>query len=336
MKKLAVLLPAYNAASYIKESINSVLNQTFVDFDLYVYDDCSTDETAKIIKSYQDLRVFYIQNGTNIGVTKTLNKGLDFLLPKYEFIARMDADDWCFAKRFEKQLEVLEKQPEIILCGTQGYWLKDLKIQPNEGWTYPTDPKYIKYYLLFGATFGHSSVIMRSQTMIANNLRYDETKINCQDWELWVRMLRVGKLVNLPDFLMKYRILENSNHRATEKQKIHYQNRSKIIANYWGDFGVVFSEKEINDFYYSTQKVLDSEFKIKLEQFIDAFNSVFLISKSELSREDQKNFSYLLARKLLSYWKRSGVSRKNLSIWFLMVRKVQFMNKAWLLKSLIR
>ena len=336
MKKLAVLLPAFNAALYIKESIDSVLNQTYDDFDLYIFDDCSTDETAEIIKSYRDSRIFYIQNETNIGVTKTLNRGLEFLLSQYEYIARMDADDWCFPERFEKQLHYLESHPETILCGTQGYWLKDWSLDPQDGWEFPTDSGYIKYYLLFGATFGHSSVILRSQTMIENNLRYDETKINCQDWELWVRMSRIGKLANLPDFLMKYRILEDSNHRAAEKQKIHYQNRSKIIANYWGDFGITFSEKEINDFYYSTEKISESDFKFNLEQLMKAFNTIFSISTSELSREDQKNFNYLLARKLLSYWKRSGVSRSNLSIWFLVFRKVQFMNKVRLIKSLIR
>ena len=80
MKKLAVLLPAYNAALYIKASIDSILNQTFHDFDLYIYDDCSTDNTAEIISSYNNSRIFYSKNVANLGIAKTLNKGLDELL----------------------------------------------------------------------------------------------------------------------------------------------------------------------------------------------------------------------------------------------------------------
>lgn len=336
MKKLAILLPAYNAALYIESSIDSVLNQTFSEFDLYIYDDCSTDDTAAIIANYTDKRIYYIQNESNIGVTKTLNKGLEFLLPQYEFIARMDADDWCFHERLQKQIDFLQSNSDIILCGTQGYWLKDLSLVIKEGWTYPTDPNYIKYYLLFGATFGHSSVILRSEVMIINNLRYNEAMVNCQDWELWVRMSRIGKLANLPDFLMKYRILANSNHRAAEKQKIHYENRSMIIANYWNDYGLSFHEKEISDFYYSVEQVYESDFKIKLKQLIKAFNTIFAISIDELSKEDQKNFSYMLARKVLSYWNRSGVSKFNLYIWFLIIIKVDFINKFRLIKSIIK
>lgn len=336
MKKLAVLLPTYNSVSYLKESIDSVLNQTFTDFDLYIYDDCSTDNSEEFIKSYPNSNIVYIKNEQNIGVTKTLNKGLDFLLSKYDYIARMDADDWCYPKRFEKQIQFLENNQEVVLCGTQGYWLKDLDVNPDGGWMYPTDSKYIKYYLLFGATFGHSSVVFRSKFFIEYNLRYDETKVNCQDWELWSRVARIGKMINLPDFLMKYRILENSNHRSPEKQKMQFKNRSRIIAAYWETFGVSFSELDVYSFYYDNRELSKTDFKIYMEKWITAFNLVYNQSKKELSKEDKKNFGYLLSRKLLSYWKRSGVSRINPMIWFFILYQVRFVGKMRLVKSLIR
>jgi glycosyltransferase involved in cell wall biosynthesis len=133
MKKLAVLLPAYNAALYIKESIDSVLNQTYNDFDLYIFDDCSTDETANIIKTYSDSRIFYLKNDHNIGITKTLNIGLNLLLSQFVYIVRMDADDWSYLERFQKQVEYLELNQKVVLCGTQGYWLKDMSQNPNSG-----------------------------------------------------------------------------------------------------------------------------------------------------------------------------------------------------------
>ncbi|MCH4551235.1 glycosyltransferase family 2 protein [Aestuariibaculum lutulentum] len=336
MRKLAVLLPTYNAAPFLSDSIDSVLNQTFQDFDLYVYDDCSTDNTKEIIESFKSSKIHYIKNKFNIGLTKTLNKGLSLLLPEYEYIARMDADDWCFPERFEKQLHYLETFPEFVMCGTQGYWLKDMTQTPQDGWIYPTEMSYIKYNLLFGATFGHSSVILRSQKILEYSLRYDESKINCQDWELWTQISKVGKMANLPDFLMKYRILEHSNHRSPEKQKLNIEYRSNIIASYWKHFGFSFSEKEIYHLYYSEINIDKGVFKMKAEKMINAFNGIFEQSISELSKANQKNFSYKLARRVLSYWKRSGVNRMNPFIWFFILKKIRFMGKMRLIKSLIR
>lgn len=336
MKKLAVLLPAFNAAPYIKASIDSILNQTFHDFDLYIYDDCSNDNTAEIISSYNNPRIFYRKNAANIGIAKTLNRGLNELLPYYEFIARMDADDWAYPQRFEKQLDFLNKNKEIVLCGTQGYWLKDINQNPSAGWKYPTDCEYIKYYLLFAATFGHSSVIFRSQTIANHNLRYDETITTCEDWELWVRISKIGTMANLPDYLMKYRILENSNHRSLEKINKHLEERSAIISNYWSYFGIPFLEEEIYKLYFSKNAVSKKEFNSKIRKLIHAFNGIYHKTEDGFSIKDRNEFSYLLARKILNYWKRSKVSRYNPLPWIMIVTEVKFMNKIKLVKSIIR
>ncbi|MFV8373868.1 glycosyltransferase family 2 protein [Flavobacterium sp. LB1P71] len=336
MKKLAVLLPTYNTALYLKSSIDSILNQTFHDFDLYVYDDCSTDNTAEIVSSYSNSRIFYRKNEANLGIAKTLNRGLDELLPLYEFIARMDADDWAYSQRFEKQLDFLDKNKEILLCGTQGYWLKDFNEKPLKGWTYPTNTAYIKYYLLFAATFGHSSVIFRSQAISNHNLRYDEAITTCEDWELWVRISKIGKMANLPDFLMKYRILENSNHRSLEKINKHLEERSKIISNYWNYFDIPFFEEEIHELYFGKIAVSRKEFNSKIQKLIGAFNAIYHKTEHSFSIKDKKDFRYLLARKILNYWKRSQISRSNPLLWIMIVSKVEFMNKIKLVKSIIR
>lgn len=336
MKKLAVLLPTYNAALYIKASIDSILNQTFDDFDLYVYDDCSTDNTVEIVFSYSNPRIFYRKNAANLGIAKTLNRGLDELLPHYEFIARMDADDWSYPQRFEKQLDFLDKNKEIVLCGTQGYWLKDINQNPSAGWEYPTDCEYIKYYLLFAATFGHSSVVFRSQSIANYNLRYDETITTCEDWELWVRISKIGKMGNLPDYLMKYRILENSNHRSSEKINKHLEERSTIISNYWSYFGIPFFDQEIYELYFGKVAVTGKEFKSKIKKLITAFNNIYHKTEMDLSIKDRNDFRYLLARKILNYWKRSQISRYDPLVWIIIVGEVKFMNKIKLVKSIIR
>nr|WP_315234334.1 glycosyltransferase [uncultured Flavobacterium sp.] len=336
MKKLAVLLPTYNAERYLNESIDSILNQTFSDFDLYVYDDCSTDNTGKLIAKYKDERLFYRKNPKNSGISITLNKGLEELLPHYEYIARMDADDWSYPARFQKQMDYLEQNQEVILCGTQGYWLKDINQDPSEGWKYPVSNEYIKIYLLFAATFGHSSVVFRSQSISKHNMRYDETVTTCEDWELWIRISKIGKMANLPDFLMKYRVLQNSNHRCSQKIKIHLEERSKIISDYWADFNIVLSPDEIFEYYYANKTISQSDFIIKSKILIRAFNVLYENTKQNLCLEERKNFRYMLARRILDFWKRSKVSRFNLTIWKLIIKDVTFMNKIKLIKTIIR
>lgn len=336
MKKLAVLLPAYNAAAYLNESIDSILNQTFADFDLYVYDDCSTDNTEEIISEYKDNRLFYRKNRVNSGIAVTLNSGLEELLPHYEYIARMDADDWCYPERFEKQIDFLYKNQEIVLCGTQGYWLKDINQNPVSGWEYPTRGEYIWVYLLFGASFGHSSLIFRSEPFQKFNLRYNENIATCEDWDLWIRVAKIGKVTNLPDFMMKYRILENSNHRSSENIKIHLEEKATIISNYWANFGISLKPEEVYDYYYGNQVLSPSNFKIKIKVLIHAFNLLYANVRQNLVLKERRKFSYLLTRRLLDYWKRSEISRFDPMIWIVIVKEVKFMNKIKLLKSIIR
>lgn len=336
MKKLAVLLPTYNAAAYLNESIDSILNQTFIDFDFYVYDDCSTDNTEEIISEYKDSRLIYRKNSANSGIAVTLNKGLEELLPHYEYIARMDADDWAYPQRFEKQIDFLSRNQEIILCGTQGYWLKDINQNPDSGWEYPTNHEYIKFSLLFTASFGHSSVVFRSENFQKHDIRYDETVETCEDWELWIRVAMFGQVANLSDYLMKYRILENSNHRCSQKTTTHLKERSKIISKYWTNFNSVFSYEQVYDYYYGNTANPQSDFLKKVKVLIHAFNVLYAIAKQNLLLEEGKNFRYLLARRILSYWKRSGTSRFDPKIWLVILIEVKFINKIKLIKSIIR
>lgn len=336
MKKLAVLLPTYNAERYLNESVDSILNQTFSDFDLYVYDDCSTDDTEELISKYNDNRLFYRKNSKNFGISITLNKGLEELLPYYEYIARMDADDWAYPQRFEKQMDYLVHNQDVILCGTQGYWLKDIKQNPSAGWKYPNSNEYIKNYLLFAATFNHQSIIFRSKFLNENNLRYDEKITTCEDWEMWTRIVKIGKVVNLPDFLMKCRILPFSNHHSPLNKKKHLQERSKIISDYWADFNVKLSAEQVFEYYYNDKSISKYDFTKKIKILIQAFNTIYKSTNQNLFLDERKNFSYVLARRILDFWKRSKVSRFNPMIWILIVKEVTFMNKIKLVRSIIR
>ena len=114
---VSVIMSNYNTPEeFLRASIESVLNQTYSNFEFIIVDDCSTDNSLEIIKSYQDERIVVLENKENLGITKSLNRGLE--IAKGEYVARMDADDISFPKRFETQVEYLKNNPQVIVCGT--------------------------------------------------------------------------------------------------------------------------------------------------------------------------------------------------------------------------
>jgi glycosyltransferase involved in cell wall biosynthesis len=128
---VTVLMPVYNTEMYLKEAIDSILNQTFRDFEFIVINDGSTDSTSDIIESYSDPRIIYLQNEKNLGVATSLNKGLS--IAKGTYIARMDGDDVSRCDRLEKQVAFMDANPEIGVCGT---WLETIGDR-NEVWSPP-------------------------------------------------------------------------------------------------------------------------------------------------------------------------------------------------------
>lgn len=333
MKTLAVLMPTYNAAAYLRDSISSILSQTYSDFDLYIYDDNSSDNSEEIIKSYKDSRIYYRKNDVNLGISKTLNKGLGELLENYQFIARMDADDWSYPERFQKQINFLKENKSFALCGTQGFWLSNIAETPLTGWQYPTDNNYIGLYLLFAASFGHSSVILRSEVFLLNELKYNENIKTCEDWDLWVKTSKISKVHNLPDFLMKYRIVPTSNHRLVENKKLHLKERSMIIANYWKAFNIDLTPEQVFEYYYESHTVAIANFDSKLIKLIDCFNLLYLNYTKDLNQVDKKKISYLLARRIGDFIKRANISRYNFKTWVILLSQIKFINSVKLIKS---
>ncbi len=337
MNKLAVILPTYNSVHFLKESIEAILNQSFKEFDLYIIDDCSTDNTEQFVVDIDDNRIKYLKNSQNLGLAATLNKGLKLLINKYEYIARMDADDWCYPSRFDKQISFLEANNNIALCGTQGYWLKNLNMMNNSSsWSYPTGNLEIKYNLLFSACFGHSSVIFRTSFLRENKIWYNENIDTCEDWDLWTRIIKQGKVANLPDFLMKYRIVENSNHRASENREKHLRERSKVIANYWQSFNITSDPNFIHDAYYNSASVSKEVLKRNISKLISMFNVLNVHAAKELANEELRVLEYRCLRSILRTWVNSGITKNSLSIWFLILKNIKFSNKIKIVKSIIK
>jgi len=192
-------MSVYNGEQYLQEAIESILNQTFSDFEFLVIDDASTDSTPQILESYHDLRIRVIRNHENLGLTTSLNKGL--ALARGEYIARMDADDISLPERFDKQVAFLDNHPEIALIGTAKQVI-DQRGSILGTYIPPLQPQYRDFLKTNPIT--HGSVVVRRKILDAYS-GYNELFRKSQDYALWLQMAKEQKLHNIQDVLYMFR-----------------------------------------------------------------------------------------------------------------------------------
>lgn len=221
MPKISVIMPAYNAEKYIAEAIDSILGQTFRDFEFIILNDCSQDRTEEIILSYKDPRIVYVKNEENLGVARTLNKGLQIACGEY--IARMDADDVSLPERFDKQLAYIAKHPKVAVLGT-GLDIFNAKGLISSNWS-ATDPDQMKIDLFFACGLAHPSVMMRRDEIIQLG-GYDPDFNGLEDYELWCRVCEKYEITALPDKLFRYRI---HGEQVTKNQPPQYLIRMRRL-----------------------------------------------------------------------------------------------------------
>lgn len=223
MPKVSVILPAYNAEKYIKEAVDSILGQTFMNFELIVINDCSKDSTEKILLSYTDPRLVYVKNEQNLGVAGTLNKGLS--LAKGTYIARMDADDISLPERFRKQVSYLDAHPDVAVLGTAvEIFGEGMSSQIRQ---FSQMPEQMKVDLFFSCGLAHPSVMMRAD-VIKELGGYDCAFEGMEDYELWCRVSRDYQIAALPEVLFRYRIHPSQvTKNPTEKYRTQMRNLKK-------------------------------------------------------------------------------------------------------------
>lgn len=195
MPQVSVIMSVFNGARYLREAVDSILGQTFADFEFIVIDDGSVDETAAILNSYSDPRIVRLANQVNIGLTKSLNRGLSVAQGKY--VARQDADDWSSVDRLARQVAYLEKHPQIALVGT-AYTEVYEDGSPSRVVRMPAEHTEIRDKLFYENCFCHGSVMVR-RSCLEEAGEYDERFDVAQDLELWLRLAEAYLLSNLPD-----------------------------------------------------------------------------------------------------------------------------------------
>jgi glycosyltransferase involved in cell wall biosynthesis len=229
---VSIILPVYNGERFIEKAILSVLTQTYTQWELLIIDDGSTDATAEIARKYaaQDLRILYVKNEKNLGIQKTLNKGISVARGKY--IARIDADDaWIDARKLEAQVSFLQSRPEYILVGT------GIVVSKGDKELYrfvpPETDAQIRKNILFKNCFTHSSVLFLKQAVIdaGGYSESAETK-HVEDYDLWLKLGTIGKLANLPVYAVSFMVHEDS---ITARNRIEqFKKNMALVRKYNG------------------------------------------------------------------------------------------------------
>lgn len=206
---VSVIMSNYNTPEeYLRSAIESILNQTYQNFEFIIIDDCSTDNSLSIIESYSDERIKVIRNEKNLGITKSLNRGLKAATGEY--VARMDADDISLEKRFEKQVEFLKSHPDHIVCGTGVELIGDWQSKHSNKFICRTIPQKDEFriYLLFGnyPNIVHPTAMFNRNLLLKHNITYNERYPLAQDYRMWISCSEVAECANLSETLLNYRV----------------------------------------------------------------------------------------------------------------------------------
>ena len=283
-KKISVIMPFYNTpVPILREAIESILNQTFRDFELVIIDDCSTDESADYLKSINDERVRIIRNTVNLGVTKSLNVGLSEAKGKY--IARMDSDDISFPERLQKEYEYMEAHPDTVMCGSRvelfgsrsGFGIKPIN-----------DTEIYRATLLFRYPGPmHPTIFLRHEALLTYGVRYNENLKYAQDYDLYAKVTPLGKIYIFPEPLLKYRTHEkqiSSTGRDIQMECAKATQR-RLLAELLGDI----SEKELEMHYthscgYDLGCVINEEIAAWYDKIAEANKTAKIYDQKKLEK----------------------------------------------------
>lgn len=287
---VSVIMPVYNGEKYLQEAIDSILNQTFGDFEFIIINDGSTDKTLEIIKSYSDPRIRVISQ-ENKGIIHSLNKGISESRGKY--IARMDADDISLPDRFKRQSDFLEANPEIGLLGTTFAIQIDKKIKCIAAVLLQDSD--LRRQLLYKCPFGHGTVMFRKNLETGlNGLWYSPSEKHVEDYELWSRIALITKVANLPGVLYIWR--DNPFGISSSKRAIQRKNTLKIVRRNQSNLRLHTIE-QFNVPFISAYE--NKEMEIFGHPYAVRRINTYAIMQLQLSRIAARRAQVLLAFKLL-------------------------------------
>ncbi|WP_299454314.1 glycosyltransferase family A protein [uncultured Microscilla sp.] len=246
---VSVVMPVYNASPYLTQSMQSILNQTYANFEFIIIDDGSTDDSLKVIEKYTDRRIQVYQHSQNQGVIAALNQG--FGMAKGKYIARMDADDYCEITRFEKQVYLMEAQPDIDLCGT---WVAYVSQHSKTTTQLPVNSEAIKAFLLWGNSIMHATTMFRRSFLLKHHLKFEQGFVHAEDYDLWTRCLAIAQFINIPEVL--YHIRQNNQQVSVRFKALQIKNTQLIHQRQLQTLGINPTPQELDLHYTCTRSEL--------------------------------------------------------------------------------
>lgn len=284
MPRVTVLMPTYNVAPWVEESIRSVLNQTYRDFDLLVVDDASTDNTLDVVRSIDDPRIRVASFPDNVGLSENLNRGLDMI--DTELVARMDGDDIAEPDWLETGIRVLDSHPDVGICsfGFQFFGAKNSLVR------FPEQHEDSKAQMLFGCTV--IVPVFRRAVMADNHLRYSTDAFPAEDYMMWANTYRVTKVYNVQRTLFHYRTHPTQISTSRRQAQIVKSNEVRLRMLDW--LSPDFSDNE-KDYFLNSFVPCKIEYK---KDIVDLKNFAQLI----INRNTQGRYdSRALTRKFRSH-----------------------------------
>ena len=253
---ISVVMSCYNRQNYVAQAIESILNQTYTNFEFIIIDDCSTDNTYKIIKKYvkRDKRIIALRNKVNKGIVYALNRGLK--LAKGKYIARMDDDDISLPQRFEKQVRYMQTNPDVAVVGSK------IETFPNEGGDFTSfgGKDLLQALIPLACPICHPSVLISKDFLQKHDLIYFKDYEFAEDYHLWSQIiLKGGKIVNIDEVLLKYRVNNNkiSSNKTTQEiqNKLVEKIRTQMLSTMLKDKNDIdFILKNVKSYPFETNK----------------------------------------------------------------------------------
>ncbi len=283
MVDISVLMCIYSEnEKWLVNSIESILNQSFINFEFIIVNDNPTRKiNKKILDHYcnKDSRISVIHNELNLGLTKSLNIGLRRVKGKY--IARMDADDISYVNRFSEQFKFMESNENVILCGSQVRYIGN-KLKKRIPWIKEKN-KDLKQNLIWGSVFVHPTVFIRSSVLKLNNIFYDEYFLQAQDYSMWVDLMGFGDFYNIQQILLDYRKSNNQISTIKNDKQLEYSQkiRAKLIDKKMFQIKSDFSISDKEFFFENIKKLYDELNKKNIidKEIINIFQVLFVSLK---------------------------------------------------------
>ncbi len=236
--RLSVLIPNYNNGPYLKEALDSLLAQTYANFIIYFVDDCSTDNSLEIAKSYKDDRLVIIEKESNSGIVDTMNVALNRI--ETEYYIRMDGDDISTPERFQTLVNFMDENPEVGVCSSS---IETFGLE-NKVRTFEKSPLMNRANLIFGHSIGHASSIFRTAVMKGNKIEYVDRFWRLEDYYLFYRLKDLTLTTAIPDKFYLYRqAAYNNNAEITVRKNLAFKKFYKMVLT---DLGIEASDKNLS------------------------------------------------------------------------------------------